>query len=133
MQILSTVPNSEDESFMAECLRAQLMGIVESNVLILKRVKLPPLYESGVRFERETEPGAVVPDVLTLYERGHGNCAPLACARAAELRVRGVNAGIKVYWRPEMNPLPFHVEVRLPNGNVEDPSRRLGMVGARFE
>lgn len=118
---------------MAEVLQCQLEGVVQGNVIILGRVKLPELYQSHVAFRAEPTPGAVVPDILTLFQRGYGNCAPLACARAAQLRMQRIAATIKIYWRPEREPLPFHVEVRLPNGSVEDPSRRLGMVGARFE
>lgn len=37
---------------------------------------------------------------------------------------------IKIYWRPHLEGI-YHCEVRLPNGNAEDPSRFLGMGKAR--
>jgi hypothetical protein len=38
---------------------------------------------------------------------------------------------VKIYWRPECRGV-LHAEVRLPNGNAEDPSRFLGMRGNPF-
>lgn len=38
---------------------------------------------------------------------------------------------VKLYWRPECRGV-IHCEVRLPDGNAEDPSRFLGMTGNPF-
>lgn len=95
-----------------------------------------------------------------VVQAGEGTCVDLACYRAAELcavgdaRI-GVHAckrsksggcehgylhingqtipacpNVKLYYRPHLEGI-YHVEVRLPNGDAEDPSRFLGMGGSR--
>jgi len=89
----------------------------------------PPLYASGVRYQRELGRGQMSrPEqwqtVPVLYETGWGDCEDLACALAAEMQVEGVHA------RPELlhvAPGLWHIVVRLPSGELEDPSARLGM------
>ena len=88
-----------------------------------------PLYASGVRYEREHERGPLErPErwrtIPVLHARRIGDCEDLACARAAELQQRGIDA------QPELihaAPGLWHIVVRLPGGRMEDPSRRLGM------
>lgn len=72
-----------------------------------------------------------IPDTL---ERGNGDCEDLATWRCAELRVRlGVDADLGIT-KSDM-PLQsgaalvtmYHIVVVLPDGAIEDPSRRLGM------
>lgn len=57
------------------------------------------------------------------------NCEDLACWRAAELRVRfGVQATPTFTYKVRANgSYLYHITVRLPDGRIEDPSRRLGM------
>jgi hypothetical protein len=57
------------------------------------------------------------------------NCEDLACWRVAELRTRfGIDARptFTSQVRPDGSHL-YHILVRLPDGRIEDPSRRLGM------
>lgn len=95
---------------------------------------VPSLYESGVRFKREDD-GAEnnwqnIPRALRLR---HTHCVGLACWRVADLIVRnGVNARPVVSEGYERRPgmgivQEFHVCVMFPDGQVEDPSRNLGM------
>lgn len=85
----------------------------------------PPLYQSGVRYVEQpigVEQFKPIPLVLAA---GQGDCNQLAPWRAAEIRVRnGIKALPEV---KQMGPKLFHVFVRLPNGEVEDTSARLGM------
>lgn len=86
-----------------------------------------PLYESGVRYQRERrgqEQWAAVPIVL---ERGHGDCEDLACWRAAELQHRGIGARAIALEKPRRRGRLFHVVTQYPDGRIEDPSRKLGM------
>lgn len=57
------------------------------------------------------------------------NCEDLACWRAAELRVRYGIAAIPIFTcKPRANGgYLYHITVQLPDGRIEDPSRRLGM------
>lgn len=84
---------------------------------------LPPLYQSGVRYQREP-PGSErwqLPDET--YRRRRGDCEDLSVWRAAELQLAGVDARPVVY---RTGPRQLHVIVQTPGG-YEDPSRVLGM------
>jgi len=60
-----------------------------------------------------------------VWELGAGTCADLAAGVAAELRVyHGVHAVPVIY---HVRPGLWHAVVRLPNGEVIDPSRTGGM------
>ena len=86
----------------------------------------PSLYESGVRYGREPvnvrEEFCSIPAVI---DQGWGDCDDLAPWRSAELVVRE-----RIEARPVVKvirPGLFHIVVMLPDGTIEDPSRRLGM------
>lgn len=94
--------------------------------------KLPPLYASGVRYQRET---CLAPHVRETCERwltaeqlldeGQGDCEDLACYRAAELQVSGEDQRAEAW--PVKTPKGWHIVVKRSDGSVEDPSLRLGM------
>jgi hypothetical protein len=84
-------------------------------------------YGGTIRYQREArgaeglrEDWCTAPVVAA---RGFGDCEDLACYRAAELQVRGIHA------RPDVIKFArvWHIVVRMPDGSVEDPSKRLGM------
>jgi hypothetical protein len=89
----------------------------------------PNLYSSGVRYEEEPPGQEDWQDIPTTLELGYGDCEDLACWRAAEYQVRfQVDAWPSFVWRRRpRGGLLYHIQVRLPDGRVEDPSRRLGM------
>lgn len=120
---LAILVHWSDESDLAPALAA-LTGL---NASIMRRRRLPPLYESGVRYQREAllngrprEQWLTAPFVL---ERGFGDCEDLATFRAGELIVQGIEA--RAIARP--SNIGFHIVVRYPDGTIEDPSRKLGM------
>ncbi len=86
----------------------------------------PNLYDSGVRYKREhgTEHWKAVPQLL---RDKHGDCEDLACWRAAEQRISGIEC------RPFLKRMVrngfrlYHVLVQYPDGRIEDPSKKLGM------
>lgn len=85
----------------------------------------PLFYRAGLRYQREPPGQEDFQPIPELYRRGYGDCEDLAAARAAELRVRfGVNAVPEVV---QIGPTLWHIIVRLPNGQAEDPSAHLGM------
>lgn len=103
-----------------------LQAMVDLNRRYL-REHWTPLYSSGVYYQRErrgSEQWATIPIVR---RRGYGDCEDLACWRAAELQEQGSGARAIALERPRRNGRLYHVVVRLPNGRIEDPSRRLGM------
>lgn len=142
---------------LAHLARGFLRGVVANNRLCIRYRKahgrpIPPLYRSGVVYEREPWAGKYeeFADMLTVLRRGWGDCDDLAAWRVAELREQGENATIRIYWRKrrapgDRSPLTMHVQVRrgpgaVPGGKavktaagdksigpVEDPSRYLGL------
>jgi hypothetical protein len=96
------------------------------NQTMLPRWNLPPLYRSGVRYVASKVQR--LPDALAIKRQGFADCGPLAAWRAAELRVHGEPATIRIYWRPiRGGQRLFHAQVRRADGRIEDPSRLLGM------
>jgi hypothetical protein len=86
----------------------------------------PKLYEAGVRYQPEwgTEEWQ---DIPTTIERGYGDCEDLASWRIAELLFHGVKAGPFIRFRRDGQWLRYHVMVKYENGQIEDPSLKLGM------
>lgn len=133
MQVLVNLgdfPLLKTSRFMGLFVRPILDAMVEVNRLYLRSHHVPPLYQSGVRYEQEPEDGkpeefAAIAPVLA---RGWGDCDDLGPWRVAELREAGENANIRITWRRRAggNRL-YHVVVRRGDGRIEDPSRLLGM------
>lgn len=88
----------------------------------------PLLYRSGVRYRAEPLGSERWRDVSAVLREGHGDCEDLACWRAAELGEReGIEARPVFRSRRRGGLTVYHVVVVLPDGTIEDPSRRLGM------
>lgn len=94
--------------------------------------KTPSIYRAGVVYREEDprqgyEDFAIIPAII---KRGWGDCDDLAPWLCAELQQRGEPAKIRIQWKrfPGRGRL-FHIVVRRANGQIEDPSRRLGMKG----
>jgi hypothetical protein len=123
---------SENERVASErVMLALLAGLCLQNMNFLKsHPDAPLLYKSGVRYKREARGQEVWQDIPNLLRSGYGDCEDLACWRVAELRVRRrVRAMPNLTFR-KIGPLfRYHVTVRYPNGQVEDPSLKLGMRG----
>lgn len=105
-------------------LRAATMGLVALNRKILQRQPLPLLYRSGVRYATEGMGEEQWRTADQVYQSGIGDCEDLTAWRVAELQLAGVAA------MPDIVRTGFrryHARVRLPNGRIEDPSRKLGM------
>lgn len=124
----------------ARAIQIQLEANTLQNQIYLSMYQVPPLYQSGVRYQEEplnlakvgatgvvrVEEFALIPAVI---ERGWGDCDDLGPWLCAELRMRGVKAKIRVVWRehPVTKQIVYHIVVRMPDGTVECPSSRLGM------
>lgn len=128
---LGEIPSIRQNSrLLALIVRPFLEAVVSADQVILATNHVPPLYESGVRYKEEPrgqgyEDFAVIPDIIA---RGWGDCDDLAPWRVAELRQKGEKAKIRIKWNRQPNGLRlYHVQVRRANGQIEDPSRILGM------
>lgn len=93
----------------------------------LRGAALPALYQSGVRYRREPPGQEVWQLPHQTMALGYGDCEDLASWRVAELRIAGENA--KLVFRRSGRRL-WHALVRRGNGELEDPSKILGMKGA---
>lgn len=106
-------------------LSAMLEGLVLVNVILLRQEAfgIPPLYRSGVRYQREphTEVWLTCEQV---YAGKVGDCEDLCCYRVGELRVAGEEAEVIVVQAARKL---YHVLVLREDGSIEDPSRILGM------
>lgn len=132
--------------------KSVLDGMALGCVPLWESWKLPPLYESGIRFAYEPNHGdgheefAQPPDV---YARGWGDCDDLVVYRCAELlaaqlppnwgdlperkqreiltriaigQASGKLPSVSAIWQGAS----IHVRVRMPNDDIEDPSILLG-------
>lgn len=105
-------------------LAALLEGLVLLNVYLLGVHPLPPLYASGVRYKREPIGQEKWKAANLVFRDRFGDCEDLSGWRAAELRRAGVDAEVIAI---RSGRKQWHAVVLLPDGNIEDPSRRLGM------
>lgn len=103
-------------------IEAALEGLTLANVQILSRARLPRLYKSGVRYERDGVEDWRTADRVLL--EGWGDCEDLSAWRAAERRLAGERSARVVVRRTGHGTL--HATVTGPKGS-EDPSRILGM------
>ena len=98
-------------------------ALVTANRLYIERVGAPELYASGVRYVE----GASWKDIPACLRDLVADCKALVAWRVAELR----RAGEQAYVRVEHFAMPagdrLHLVVVRESGEVEDPSRRLGM------
>lgn len=129
--------------FSRQALQAGVYGLMLQNIAWLRtHPNTPPLYHSGVIYKPEKhrvdhgghtiEYGEDWQTIPWVIHHGYGDCEDLGAWRAAELQMHGVPAvphiairrladdGGKAVWRA-------HVQVRLPDGRIEDPSAKLGM------
>lgn len=90
---------------------------------------LPDLYRSGVQYYADRFWEGPWLDAKTVARLSFADCKSLATYRCAELRVRQGVMAVPEFSRALLadGTQWFHIIVRLPNGNFEDPSRVLGM------
>lgn len=106
-----------------ECL---LEGLVRLDLSQLRRGLVPPLYASRVRYRREERGREDWQSARLCVQRGFGDCEDLASYCAASYRLVGVNArAVARQVRPGLK----HCLTLLPDGTLEDPSKKLGMKG----
>lgn len=150
MKVVVTIDDERPE-VVAALTRAHLEAVVLQNRWLMRKhgARIPQLYESGILFRIEPWASKVqhFAHCLEAIERGHADCKVLCCYRLAELREAAPTKeharryGLKLYWRifNDEDPLHegvgskgkrktmriYHVQVRHPNGAIEDPSRLL--------
>jgi hypothetical protein len=123
--------------FNRRALALLLEALTEINVSIFRTYgdTVPGLYESGIKYRRESIGQEDWCDVVELLRLGFGDCEDLSCYRAAELRVRHGDANARPFVKgPRKLPggvMMYHIQVQHGDGRIEDPSLVLGMGSAR--
>lgn len=128
------VPGAKElrEKQLYRCLSC-LTDIDRYILLCAQDGEIPDLYDlhrRGLcRYVAEPDGQEDWQDILTTIRLGNGDCEDLACWRAAELQVKGIPAYAIFVWRalPDNQGTLYHIQVKLPGGMIEDPSKRLGM------
>lgn len=124
MRFLIEIPNGS----LAQKAQAAAYGLdalARINLDLMRRFKVPRLYDTAVQFR--PEPGAGQPGVPERFDnvaqvlgRGWGDCDDLVGWRLAELWLFGEPAHRRIVW-PEGLP-HYHAQLRRADGSIEDPS-----------
>jgi len=136
------VKNTPGNARMSQLMLAGgVFGLMLRNIAWLQaHPETPDLYNAGVAYKPErrrinpktgkpSEYGEEWQTIPWVIYRGYGDCEDLGSWRAAELRAK---YRIKATPFIKMRQMPdgfwrAHVVVRWPNGQIEDPSAKLGM------
>lgn len=87
---------------------------------------LPRLYDGTIRYQREPAGQERWRSARHVAAAGIGDCEDLAAYRVAELRELEGERGARVKLL-RRGPHLIHAVVERANGQIEDPSRKLGM------
>lgn len=122
--LVANVPNVRRE------LARALSVLHKLNVLFLRRlqargVPVPPLYDSGIRYQREPDGREWWQTVLDNHREGEGDCEDLATHRSAELEVHAGEFAAPIAIKSGRRT--YHAQTERGDGSIEDPSARLGM------
>ena len=121
----------------AEALQEQVAELVEfvarQNRYLIRRFgrrRIPPLYDSGVLYRVDPWDDAFqhFADCLTVLQRGYSDCKSLVPYRLADLREENPHEHYSAHVYPRRlrtGGTCLHVQVRMPDGQIEDPSRFL--------
>lgn len=129
---VNILPTEKNQSVGASYAARFMRLVVETNRDEMRRARergnpLPPLFNSGVRYDRKQGAIEEYTDCLTVKERGWGHCVDLTCWYIAETQDNGGSADIHCYWRDvKPNPggkpmLEVHVMARKFFPNLSDP------------
>jgi len=110
-------------------LRIALQALCDINVWLLRHRQFPSIYNGRIKYAAEGPNKEDWYTVEDIHKYGYGDCEDLACARAAEYVVRGINAYPDCSHKWIGGILLIHIFVRFPDGRIEDPSKQLGMKG----
>jgi hypothetical protein len=109
-------------------LRCMVEMNIQMNLVVLWRARqlnivIPPLYKSGVRYQRDT----LWRPIPALYRRGRSDCKNLTPAYIAEQRMRGLMFVPAFRWVENADgSIDYHILAQL-GSEFEDPNRKLGM------
>ena len=125
MRITFTIPEDLPPGEIAWLVKHLIEGAARGWAAPFRRLGLPPLYDSGIRFAYEPNHGTGIEefaDPFLLLARKEGDCDDLCIYRLAEIQAAGRSASCRAVW----DGTQLHVQVRHPDGSLEDPAKELG-------
>jgi len=125
----TTDPSDEAKKANAELICALTMLLVPQAMRDIKARKVPPLYKSGVKYQRQNPKACAFRMPSDVQKRRNGDCKQLVLWRIAELHIAGEKATPRVMWLNHRDGLQAHIQIRRKDGTTEDPSVILGMKG----
>ncbi len=114
----------------SRALIAMLEALIAINEgYLIERPDTPELYASGIPYVEEPVGRDHWQDIPRTLKVRVGDCEDLACWRIAELRVRNAELAARPYVKSTLHngKVVYHVAVQRADGQLEDPSRILGM------
>jgi hypothetical protein len=139
MRFIVNVRDDGDPEVVQAQVAYHLEGVARTNRWLMLTHRVPLLYRSGVRYAIEDSAGEsqTMADCLEALERRTTECMGASCWRLAEHRnaagseERAAQYGLHVYPKDYIvegqHVRLFHVQVRHPDGSIEDPSVKIGM------
>jgi len=129
VRIIIDVPEEDNDALVQAC-HLHLEGVIATNMAIMRRKRIPPLYskEAGIVYRLEPpglEEFANCLQVLGLAPRPSGlpgrwaDCDDVLAYRCAELRLHGENATPRIVWAKYERPRK-HAQIRRGDGSIED-------------
>src|SRR6186997_2364024 len=100
-------------------LEVALAMLMVEDVLQMRWNRIPPLYSTGVRYQREGKGLESWQSAVKVLQRRVGDCEDLAVYRASELIRKGERARAFARRSPGVG---WHILVRRADGRTEDPS-----------
>lgn len=115
----------------AQELLNMLEQLVISNTSYLERhPRIPHPYQSGLYYDTEPEGQENWLGVEALLKAGWGDCEDLAAYLAGWYRARKqIMARVVLIRFTKGKHVWYHAVVKMPDGDLEDPSKVLGMKG----
>lgn len=116
-------------------LRKLLGVLVQANVVWLRQHPgTPHPYRAGIRYVREAAGSEEWQGIAQVLQARGGDCEDLSAYLCAWHVVRDGRCAVRLLWRTfdelgEDGHTTWHVQTKLASGQVEDPSKRLGMEG----
>jgi hypothetical protein len=121
--------DTKNKEQAAELLCALTLLLVPEAVADIRKGKLPPLYRSGVKYNKQNPQACAFRMPSDVKKRRNGDCKQLVLWRLAELAASGEKATPRVMWLNDRKGLQAHILIRRADGDLEDPSVNLGMKG----
>lgn len=118
-------------SLCCELISSLVCGMAAANAVIMRAGKVPPLYESGIRYRQDPPGREVWLDCKAMLQIRFTDCNNLVAYRIGELSLLGRKAyPVVTYQRNGRGGYTYHVtlvETTGESAREEDPSAILGM------